>query len=175
MDTRVAPHLGQNILVVMDSVPSFLDALKTAIEYIPEINNKFFTLLCCHPTQYWEHSGSDRPDVKRAIEHISKAEDKGYELAANCLDQAQAMLEEAGVANSHIFTLTSIEDISLISATLRELKEHQYSGVIVSSYHADIVDRLMRKGITGMFRRFPDIEVLAIDTHEQRVQQTHRE
>jgi hypothetical protein len=45
-----------------------------------------------------------------------------------------------------------------------ELRRGNYSGVIVSSDHHDIVNRLRGEGLTNIFRRVPKVAVWAIDT-----------
>jgi hypothetical protein len=164
MDTRAKPtHLGQNILIVMESTPSFLDALRTFVVSLPQVTDTFFTLLCCHPTQYWEHGGADNPEVQEQIEKAWKAEDEEFDRAKICLDQARAILQDAGIPVSHILTKTALEVDSLVTATMHELSQRHYTGVIVSRYHTDIVNRLLRKGLTDIFRAIPQVEVWALD------------
>ena len=167
MDTRVfPPYLGQKVLLVMDSVPGFLDALRSAIVSLPQITQSFFTLLCWHPAHYWEHGGADNPEVRQQIENVWRAKDEEYDRAEHCLDQARAILQDAGVPVSHIITKTSIDEDSLIAATMHELKRRNYTGVVISRYHDDIVNRLLRKGLTDMFRKIPKVEVWAVDTDQ---------
>jgi hypothetical protein len=78
------------------------------------------------------------------------------------LDKAKAILQEAGVLDSHIHTSVSTED-SLITATMNELMRHHYTDVIISKYHHEIIARLLRKGVTDIFRKIPDIEVFTLD------------
>lgn len=163
MSQVTPPQLGHNVLVVMDSVPGFLDALRSTIVSLPQVTQTFFTLLCCHPTHYWEHGGADDPEVEQQIENVWQTEDQEFDHAKHCLDQASAILQDAGVPASHISTKTSIDDDSLIAATMHELKRGQYSGVIISRYHDDIVNRLLRTGVTDMFRHIPKMQVWPID------------
>ena len=165
MNTPLAPpNLGQNILVVMDSIPGFLDALRSATESLPHITRTTFTLLCCHPTSYWEHSGADTPEAEAQIEDVWQAKNTAFDRARHCLEQARAILQDAGVPNSQIITKTTMNEDSIIAATMYELKRYPYTGVIVSRYHNDIVNRLQRRGLTDMFRKLPDVRVWSIDS-----------
>jgi hypothetical protein len=169
MYPRIAPpRLGQNIVVVMDSVPGFLDALRNVVSRLPQIECTLFTLLCCHPMHYWEHGGVDNPEARQELEKAWKAEDEEFDLAEHCLNQARAILHDAGVPDSHIFTKTLTDEDSITAATMGELRQGQYSGVIVGRSHEDIVNRLLRKGITDAFRQIPKVEVLTLDL-EQRI------
>jgi hypothetical protein len=71
------------------------------------------------------------------------------------------------VPAAHILTKTSVDDDSLVAMITHEVKRHPYSGIIVSHYHDDIVNRLLRKGITDVFRGLPKIQVLALDTEKE--------
>jgi hypothetical protein len=63
--------LGQKVLVVVDNVNGFCEALRTAITSVSKIKYKSFTLLCCCPTQYWEHGGVDSSDVQQQIQAMA--------------------------------------------------------------------------------------------------------
>lgn len=167
MDTRLTlKRLGQNILVVIDSSAGYLDILRAATTHLPQIDSKFFTLLCCYPTHnwYWEHGGADNPEAKQELEDVWNEEDKVLNRAEHCLNECRAILQAAGVPASHIFTRISDTEGGVVPATMHELKQSDYTGVIVSSYQQDIVNRLRRIGITDLFRRLPKVEVWAIDT-----------
>ena len=164
MNAQVAlPQLGQHILVVIDHSSGYFDALHMTISRLPKITHTFFTLLCCCPTHYWGHGGEDTPELKRYIESLRKEAEEEFNLAKRCLDRGKAMLQDAGVPPSHILTKTSTED-SLTAATMAELRQGQFSGVIVSLFQYDIVNRLHGRGITDIFRQLPQVEVWAIDT-----------
>ena len=165
MNTPIAPpHLGQNVLVVLDSIPGFLDTLRSATESLPHMAHTSFTLLCCHPTTYWEHSGADNPEAAAQIEDTWQAEDTAFNRAQDCLDQARAILQDAGVPDTHIITKTPLDKDSIIAATMHELKRYPYTGVILSRYHDDIINRLLRKGLTDIFRKLPNVQVWPIDS-----------
>lgn len=159
---RLPTYLGQNILVVIDTVPGFLEAFRSSITSFSGTVDKSFTLLCCCPTHYWEHGGADNREIHQQIENMTKKEQDEFEIAETCLDQARAILQDAGVLDSHIRSKIASED-SPIAATMNELKQHHYTGVIVSKYHQDIVARLLRTGITDIFRKVPVVEVHTLD------------
>jgi hypothetical protein len=95
----MSSQLGQDILVVMDSAPGFLVALRAAIASVPQPGNTIFTLFCCHPTQYWEHGGADNPEIQEQIEHAWQAEALEIDYAERCLGKARTLLEEWGGAS----------------------------------------------------------------------------
>ena len=156
------PPLGQSVLVVMDGHPGYLNALRAATSLIPAISLKFFTLLCCCPARYWEHGGADSPTVRQEIAAMWAAAENDRNRASHCLEQARGLLHAAGVPDSHILAKTITEKHSLIAATLAELGRSRYSGVIISRYHHDIVNRLRRTGITDVFRQLPKVAVLTL-------------
>ena len=147
----------------MDHVPGFLDALQAVVSTFPDITYKSFTLLCCCPTRYWEHGGADGPDVRSAIDAVRDVREAQHRRIEHCLEQARAMLQNAGVPASHILSKTETGVDSLMAATMAEVRDHFYSGVIITSYHDDIVNRLRGGGLTDIFRRIPKVEVLVID------------
>ncbi|MCB9452899.1 MAG: hypothetical protein H6672_15775 [Anaerolineaceae bacterium] len=156
------PQLGRSVLVIMDGAPGYLEAFRVSISRIPEISRKFFTLFCCCPTYYWEHGGADSPGVLQEIEAVWAAKESESDHARHCLDQARAILHNAGVPDSHILSKISAKKDSLMAATMSELGQSQYSGVIISRYRHDIINRLHRKGITDVFRSLPKVEVLTL-------------
>lgn len=164
MNTQIAPlGLGQNILIVMDSVPGFLDALRSATESLRHISHRSFTLLCCHPAHYWEHGGADNPEGQEQISSVWQARNAEFDRAKHCLEQARTILQAAGVPDAQIQTKTAFDDNSIITATMNELNQGLYTGVIVSRYRKDIVGRLQRKGLMDMFRKIPKVEVWPLD------------
>ena len=164
METRTAPpRLGLNVLIVMDRSPGFLEALRGAAACLPQIAHMTFTLLCCCPMRYWEHGGADSPEAKDEIERASRRQDEALDCAERCLNQASAILEQAGVPARHILTRIVTTQDSYVAAAMHELNQGQYSGVIVSRYHEDLINRLQRRGVTDIFRRIPNVEVWALD------------
>jgi hypothetical protein len=156
------PQLGQSVLVVINGAPGFLTAFRVTITLIPEISHRFFTLLCCCPPYYWEHGGADSPDVRQEIADMWTAQEKAHDRARHCLDAARAILCAAGVPDSHILAKIATEKNSLIAATMAELGQQRYSGVIISRHRHDILNRLRRKGITDIFRKLPKVEILTL-------------
>lgn len=164
MNTRLAPpQLGDHILIVLDLDPTFDQALRTAIAQIPHIDQPLFTLLCCLPVHYWEHGGADNPDVVHQIKKAWNEEEEEQDDAEFYLDQANAILKQAGVPETHIVKTVSSNEDSVISAVMHELKQGFYSGVILSQQHEDIVNRLMRRGITDTLRHIPHVGVMTLD------------
>ena len=162
MNTEVAlPRLGQRILVVINSSAAFMDICRAVTTSLPDISSKSFTLLCCCPTHYWEHSGAENADVKHELEEMSREEQAEFGYADTCLKKAHAIFRAAGIPTSQIAAKIAVED-SLLDATMTELKRDAYSGVIVSSSQGDIVNRLQGKGITDLLRHTPKVEVWAI-------------
>ncbi len=164
MKTQLATvHLGQNILVIIDPVTGFFDAFRSVTHRLPRIDETLFTLFCCCPTRYWEHGGADSQEVRQEIENVWQAEEDELTRAEHCLGQARAILVDAGVPDSHIFSKVTTAEDSLLAATTAEVRHGHYSGVIVCRYHDDLVNRLNRKGITDVFRNLPQIEVCTLD------------
>jgi hypothetical protein len=163
MQTRTAlPQLGDKILIVLENAPHFLDELRAVIAALPTLTNTFFTLMACCPPHYWEHGGADNPDVLQELEQAWNDEQTQHSHAEVCLDQARAALLACGVPAEHVITLIAAEETSALDATLHELKRLQYTGVILSAGHDDIVHRLHKDGLTDFFRHVPKVTVLAL-------------
>jgi len=154
MNTRTAlPQLGDNILVVVENAPRFLDELRVvtaSLLSLPTLPTPFFTLMACCPPRYWEHGGADNPDDRQEIEAAWKEEQADTLRAEHYLEQAKTVLEGLGVPAAHINTLIAVDDDDLLAATMHELTQTRlhYSGVIVSEQHDDIVNRLLKRGLT---------------------------
>lgn len=175
MNRQIAlPQLGQHILIVIDHSPSFFSALQLAISHLPEISEKFFTLLCCCPAHYWGHIGDSTTQLQSYIESLWEEEQEEFALAEQCLDRGKSLLLDAGVSSEHILTITSTDD-NLITATMSELRQAHYSGVIVSLCQNHIVNRLYGQGITDIFRHIPKVEVWTIDTNQEVTTTTQKE
>lgn len=162
MNMQIAPQLGHQVLIVTDASPTFLDTLHRTVTCLSQTTDMVFTLLCCCPTHYWGHSGEGCPELKRYIEALWEEEESEFNLAQECLDCTKSILEEIGIPTAHIQNKIATED-SLITATMAELKLGDYTGVIVSATHYDIVNRLLGRGLTDVFRKIPNVQVWAID------------
>jgi len=163
MSTEIAPpRLGQHVLMLIDNAAGLLNACRTITTTLPDLAHTSFTLLCCCPTHYWEHSGAENPDVKHEIEEVSKAEEAEFHQADFWLKQARAIFEAAGVPASNLLTKTALED-TLLDAALAELGRTPYSGIIVNQAQLDIVNRLQGKGFTDRFRHLPKVEVWSLN------------
>jgi hypothetical protein len=158
------PELGENILVVMDNCPTCLEILRVVASSLPRVNYRYFTLLHCCPTIYWEHGGGTDLVTQHEIDAVWQAEEDEYNLTQQYFADARRILQDAGVLVSHIRSTTASGEDSLANATMAELRRGHYSGVIVSSDHHDIINRLHARGLTDMFRRIPKVAVWAIDT-----------
>lgn len=159
----VQPHLGQQILVVMDSKPEFHYALRGAVAQLPERERLSMTLLCCCPARYWEHGGTDDETTAAASRQIWEAQEKDFSRAQRCLQHAAALLEETGVLPERITQRVIADKDRLLTAVMAELSRIRYTGVIVSRYHPDIISRLQRRGVTDLFRNVPDVHVWVLD------------
>lgn len=166
------PKLGESILIVMDNCPACLDMLKLVISRLPRLNERFFTLLHCCPYLYWEHGGADDPDNQRYLETVEQAEAEEFRQTQQYFEQASAVLQAAGVPKSHIRTQATTEASSPLEAVMAELRQHEHTGVIISSRHADVINRLRGQGVTDMFRRRMNVAVWALET-ETPVTQAH--
>ena len=156
------PQLGQNILVVMDNNPGSLDIVRAIASYLPQIAQTSFTLLCFCPMHYWGHGGEESEGLNLFMRDVYEEEERDFDLADERLLQAKSILLEAGVPSEHLQTRIATED-SLIEATMAELRRCQYSGVVVNHTQGDIVNRLLRRGITDIFRQIPEVEVWAVN------------
>jgi hypothetical protein len=158
------PELGQSILIVMDTHPDSLEMIKTAMTYLPDLVHRSFTLLFCSFPRYWEHSGSEDPEVQHEIDAVWDEEEHEFARIDEYMETAKSLLIAAGVPHYHIFTRRAFLHESLIYAALMELKQCQYSGVIVNNYHEELVNRLRARGLTDLFRYIPKVTVWAINT-----------
>ncbi len=164
MNTQIAlPRLGLNILVIVDRTSDFLDRFQAVIARLPDIQERSFQLLCCCPTRYWEHGLADDAAVNHETEAVWQEEEKDFDVAGEYLNQARAILEALRVPPSQIRIKTGTDD-STMDATMAEIRRGHYSGIVVSRSHEDIVNRLLRKGLTDVFRDVPNVGVLAIDS-----------
>ncbi|MCC7450561.1 MAG: hypothetical protein IT324_24310 [Anaerolineae bacterium] len=162
------PELGQHILLVMDNCPACLEMLRIVIAHIPAVTQKAFMLLHCCPTIYWEHGGGPSPEVQHAIEAAEDEEAKEFTLTEQYFEQASAILQHSGVPKSQIHSRVALED-DLLDAVLAELRQRQYSGVIIGSQHHDIANRLHSLSLTEWFKGVPALAVweLGVETLAQ--------
>jgi hypothetical protein len=160
----VTARLGQHILVVLDSTPAFHDALRAAAAALPEVEQRAFTLLCCCPPRYWEHGGGQPDDVAQQVEQVEASRDRDFDRINRCLDHAAGLLREAGVPEARITRRFVTEHDHIRAAVMDELRQRPYSGVIVSAYHTDIINRLERRGLTDVFRSVPPVAVEVLET-----------
>jgi hypothetical protein len=140
--------------------------LRQVVQRLPSLHNRFFTLLHYCPTIYWEHGGSDDVEIEETIRRIWQMEEDELNLTQQYFDRMIAILREAGVPMSHIYTRTAIQGNNVVDATLSELRRDTYSGVILSSDHRDIIDRLQSRGLAALLRWTPPVAIWAIDTAE---------
>jgi hypothetical protein len=157
------PELGDNLLVVMDNCPACLEMLGAVASNLPRLNHRYFTLLHCCPAIYWEHGGGTDPETRHEIDAVWESEEDEYSLTRQYFDQACHILQQAGVPPSHILTTAAVDNNSVIDATMAELRRGKYTGVIVSSDHHDIINRLHARGLTDIFRRIPKVAAWEID------------
>lgn len=160
----VTPNMGDDILVVMDNCPTCIDMLRRVCSRLNQLDRKYFTLLHCCPAIYWEHGGNADANMQQQIDAVWQAEEAEFNQTQYFFEQAKQVLQEAGVPASHIYTTTASNKRGLLDATMSELKLKTYSGVIISSIHTDIINRLYGRGVTDIFRRLPKVTVWPIDT-----------
>jgi hypothetical protein len=160
----VPPRLGQNILVIMENTPVFLDALRDTVAGLPEIDLKSFMLLYCCPVVYWEHGGGDDPQTQQQVQQVWEARRKEFDLTKQYLKKAAAILQDAGVPASSISTRIATDRNTPAAAVIAEMQQNWYSGVITGTRCPDIVSRLERRGLTDRFRSIPEAEVLVLNT-----------
>jgi hypothetical protein len=164
MEVPTTSKLGQNILIVIDNCPACLAMLRQIVSRLPQVAHRFFTLLDCCPPFYWEHGAGPAEEVRHEIIAEWQAEDAAFRLTRQYLEEAQCILQAAGVPASHIQLRTAIAEGRLIDAITEALRHGTYSGVIINGQHADVVRRLRGQGLTDRFRQIPKVTVWAIDT-----------
>jgi len=160
----VTSRLGQNILVVMESTPAFHEALRAYVAALPEVERRSFTLLGCCPPRFWEHSGGESADVAEQARQMQEAKRQDFNRVEQCLEHAASLLREAGVPAERIAQRVVTGHEQMLPAVMAELRRVRYSGVIVSAYHTDIINRLERRGVTDLFRSVPQVAVEVLET-----------
>ncbi|MBL8133826.1 MAG: hypothetical protein JNL42_18335 [Anaerolineae bacterium] len=160
-------QLGQTILIIVDSAPDFFDALTAMTPRLPDITHRYFTLFCCCPTPYWEHGGADTPESQDDLKAAWDEEETELSRAERCAERAAAILREAGVPESHIRTIHTTADHP-VGAAMEEIKRGGYSGVVVSQTQHDLVNRLLGRGLTDLFRHTPQVEVWVLEPAAER-------
>lgn len=155
-------ELGQNLLVVIDNSYRYLDSLQDALENIPDRSNRYFTMLHCCPTIYWEHGGPC-PDLEQTIRAIQESEDEAIRMTWEYFEKVRIILRDVGVPASHIQCKLGLFD-NVLDAVTNELEHNNYSGVILSTQHTDLINRLEHKGLLNRFRRFPHVVVWTLNS-----------
>jgi hypothetical protein len=158
------PELGENVLMVMDNCPACLAILRMVASSLPKVDHRYFTLLHCCPTIYWEHGGDADAAAMREMDAVWQAEEDEFNVTEQYFARARRILEDVGVPAAHIRAVAAVKEDSLAAATIAEVRRGHYSGVIISRDHADIVNRLLGRGLTDIFRRIPKVAVWAIDS-----------
>ncbi|MGQ9888172.1 MAG: hypothetical protein ACUVSX_06720 [Aggregatilineales bacterium] len=159
----VTSRLGHNILVVMESAPAFHEALRACVAALPEVERRSFTLLGCCPPRFWEHSGGESADVAKQAQRMQEAKRQDFSRLEQCLEHAASLLREAGVPAQRIAQRLVTGHERMLPAVMAELRRARYSGVIISAHHADIINRLERRGVTDLFRSVPRVAVEALE------------
>ncbi|HEX2908361.1 MAG TPA: hypothetical protein VHO69_15925 [Phototrophicaceae bacterium] len=159
----VPPQLGHNLLIALENNPNCLNMINIIVAEIPRLQDRFFTLIHCCPTIYWEHGGGEVQEVRQTAGSVYAAEKKEFQATRDYFVQARAVLEAAGVSPSHIQIKTAVDQNSLREATVLELKQGQYSGVILAKCHASIASRVRGQSIMDIFRQIPRVTVWEIE------------
>lgn len=160
----VSSRLGHNILVVMESTPAFHDALRACVAALPEVERRSFTLLACCPPRFWEHSGGHSADIAEQARYMQEAKRQDFSRVEQCLEHAASILRQAGVPAERIVQRVVTGHEQMLPAVMAELRRARYTGVIVSAYQTDIINRLERRGITDVFRSVPSVAVEVLET-----------
>lgn len=161
MKTQPMPELGQYILIVMDNHEPCLNMLRSIAEVMPGVASRYFTLIHCVPALYWEHSGSSSEEAAQ----VWQKETQEFRMTQGYFDKARAILEQAGVPAGHIRTITDVDAADTAAAVLKELRQHIYTGVILSCKHGHLVNRLTGRAVFNWFRsQLPDVTVWVPDS-----------
>ena len=156
--------LGSQIFIITDDNDTFLRCLRVAISRLSGASSKFYTLHHCCPAVYWEHAGDPRQEAKQEVKEVWRAEESTLARTKRYFGLVCAMLQEFGVPADHIRTHLTVEEDNPLKAVVEELDRGPYSGVIVSSYHYDLIKRLEGGGVTDIFRHRPNVEVWVLDS-----------
>jgi hypothetical protein len=159
MKSLPIPELGTQVFVITDNTATFLRWFRDAVSLVPLAHAKFYTLYHCCPTIYWEHGGETREEVQE----VWKFEEDASVRTEHYFDLVSTLLHEFGVPANHIRTQFATGGDNPIKAVINELQSGHYSGVIVSAYHDDLVNRLRGGGLTDLFRSRPKVAVWALD------------
>lgn len=162
----VPPRLGRHVLIVVDAAPCFVNCFRKVAATLTEIDKRNYTLIRCCPPVYWEHGGGEDPDTCAEIQGMWQQEESEFARSREYLGKVKEILLEMGVPEDQIETRVATEQGSLVEATMTELRSGHYSGVIVSGMHVDVVNRLLRRGLTDKFRSVPDVEVCEMRSEE---------
>jgi hypothetical protein len=156
----VPPRLGRHVLIVVDAAPCFVDCFRKIALTLTELDQRNYTLIRCCPPVYWEHGGGDDADCGDEIKSMWEQEEAEFARTKEYLGKVKATLIALGVPPDQIETRTATEQSSMVEATMAELRNGHYTGVIVSGMHAEIVNRLEHRGVIDRLRKIPEVEVL---------------
>jgi hypothetical protein len=157
------PQLGLQVFVITDNNSAFLNGLHTALSMLPDASKKYYTLHHCCPPIYWEHAGGPSQEARQEAREMWEAEESTLQRTQRFFDEVSEQLQQSGIPADHIRRHLSVNVDDPLKAVLTELEHGGYTGVIVSSFHHDLVSRLHGRGLTDYFRHIPKVEVWALD------------
>lgn len=150
-------ELGNHILIALGDRPTALDLVRAVALRLPSPSQIQVTLMHYLMPIYWEHGGDERGRAlqervqeERQVEVEEEAEEERVEAL---FQQAQAMLEWAGVPAANIRTALAWEAVDTAHAVLDELRRGDYTAVVVGEHDEDILSRLFDPPLAEVLKR----------------------
>ncbi len=129
-------ELGEKILVIVENCQDCVEQLRTIVAHIPDAPKCRFTLLHCCPPKYWEHGAS--PESQREARKAWQTTESELSESEFYLRSAKNLLMQTGILASQITIRLAVNE-TLESAVITELRQGQYSGIVLCSDHSKLI------------------------------------
>ncbi|MCA9915012.1 MAG: universal stress protein, partial [Anaerolineae bacterium] len=164
-------NLGKHLLIAMSNSPESLVLIRTLIGQVPGLIHKEVTLMHYIAPALWEQGhggGSSAKDIQAIRDEEQQVwddEQSHISLTHSYFDEAQFILEDAGVPKDHIHMKITHEGDSVADAILSELKGGHYSAVVIGAHHVRKLSRSLQNDLADVIQSHAgrNVHVWAID------------
>ncbi|MCA9873605.1 MAG: universal stress protein [Anaerolineales bacterium] len=153
---KLPRNLGKNLLVALNDTEESLETIRILTRELRDPAKTKITLIHYLAPVYWEHGGFTEETVEILEEKALRKEVSKEVRTERFFDEAQAILEAAGVPPDQIDTMESWNARSVPDAILTEIELGNYSAVVIGRHHHDTLRRLLNLTLADYLRQHTD-------------------
>ncbi|MFL7840255.1 MAG: transketolase [Candidatus Promineifilaceae bacterium] len=163
---RAPANLGNSLLVAVDDTTSSLAMIVQLALSLPDPAKIEATLMHYLSPVYWEYGGGDSATAN-ILEHEALAQELAEQhLTATYFAQAREILENAGVAATHIHVKEEWDANDVAGAILSELQQGAFTAIVIGRHHHNSLARLFGLDLAAILHKHaPDIVIWTIETY----------